>query len=104
VSQDRRTALLAMLEADPNDAFARYALAMEHAGMGDVESAIRELMDLRQRTPEYIPAWHQLGVMYERTGDIEKARETYTEGISLAQRTGDTHAAGEMQESLDALS
>src|SRR5262245_39406476 len=39
----------AMLADDPDDAFLRYGLAMEHSGQGDDETAVNVLRDLITR-------------------------------------------------------
>jgi len=104
VTRDRRAGLKALLETDPTDAFTRYALALEHAAPGATETAIRELARLHDIAPEYVPAYHQRGVLHERAGDTDEARTAYQQGIAVARRTGDDHAAREMQDALDALS
>ncbi len=104
MSTERLSRLLALLEAEPDDAFTRYALAMEHAGLGEIEAAIGLLENLRNRHPDYVASYHQLGILFERQGETGRAEAAYREGITAAQRTGDAHAAGEMQDALDQLS
>lgn len=104
MSGDRISRLRRLLETDPDDAFTRYALALEHAGLGELEEARALLEDLLQRDPDYIASYHQLGILYERLGEAERARAAYRGGIAAAQRTGDHHAASEMQDALDLLS
>ena len=93
-----------MLASDPTDPFTRYALALEHAGQGDVGTAMELLTAVRLSHPEYVAAYHQLGILHERQGDTDQAEAAYTEGIAMARSLGDDHAAGEMQEALDLLS
>jgi len=104
VSETRISRLRHLLETDPDDAFTRYALALEHAGQDDLPTAIALLESLRTQHPDYIPAYHQLGILYERHGSPETAATMYTEGISVARKAGDDHAAAEMQDALDLLS
>ena len=46
--------MLAFLEQDPNDSFARYAVALEYASARDYSSAVEQLGELRCRL---LPAW-----------------------------------------------
>ena len=104
MSGTRISRLKTLLEADPTDAFTQYALGLEYAGIGEVETAIRLLESLRQQHPAYVPAYHQLGILYERHGDPDRADTILAEGISVARTAGDEHAANEMQEARDLLS
>ena len=53
----------AMLADDPEDAFLRYGLALEHASAGDDAGCVTVLRDLIARTTgnPYIPAYLQAG-------------------------------------------
>lgn len=101
--EERITKLMALLEADPNDSFTRYALALEYAGKEDTAQARLLLEDLLQRDPRYIPAYQQLGYLYQRLGLRELAIAVFTRGMETAKQQGDLHARGEMQEALDEL-
>ena len=99
----RRQKLEAMLIDEPNDAELRYMLAMEHVSEGDDEGAVRRFRELFEVTPDYPPAYHMAGRTLQRLGRLEEAREVLLRGIPLAEKRGDPHAAGEMQELLDNL-
>lgn len=89
----------AMLAADPDDAFLRYGLAMEHMSLGDDESAVvvlNELISLKKSDP-YIPAYLQSGQALIRLGREPEAAAVLREGIEAARGAGDLHALGEMQ-------
>jgi Tfp pilus assembly protein PilF len=103
VRSDRIAKLEASLAADPNDPFTRYALALEWSAAGDMNRALVMLEELRTHSPDYVPAYHQLGILLERSGSLHRAREVYTEGIGVAQRLGDHHAAGEMREAMEGM-
>jgi len=103
VATIRKQKLEAMLADEPNDAELRYMLAMEHVSEGDDEGAWRCFRELFEMTPDYPPAYHMAGRTLQRLGRLEEAREVLQRGIPLAERRGDLHAAGEMQELLDNL-
>jgi len=100
----RKQQLQTMLEEDPDDPFLRYGLAMEYVSEGDNESAVRCLRELIGRTPDYVPAYLQAGQALTRLDREEEARGVYRAGIAVAQKKGDQHAAGEMEQFLDNIS
>ena len=95
----------AMLAEDPDDAFLRYGLAMEHASAGDDAACVDVLRDLIGRTTStpYIPAYLQAGQALVRLDCISEACEVLREGIEAARKCGDSHAQGEMQGLLDSI-
>jgi predicted Zn-dependent protease len=99
----RREQLQAMLQDDPNDAFLRYGLAMEYLGEGNHEEAVRLFQAMIADKLEYVPAYQQLGQTLQRLDRIDEARTAYQQGIALARRVGNTHAADEMAGFLDTL-
>ena len=102
--KSRRQRLEEMLAQDPDDAFLRYGLAMEHAAAGDDEAAAKEFAALMRGAPDYVPAYLQAGQVLARLGRDDEARAVYRAGVAAAQRAGDAHAAGELQGFLDMLS
>jgi len=103
MSESRLEALRRFLEEDPNDSFTRYALAMEYVSMNDIASATHQLQMLLGEDPEYVPAYHQLGIIFSRSKRRAESKKLFLDGIEAATRTGDTHARQEMQEALDEL-
>ena len=99
----RRQMLEEFVTAKPNDAFARYGLAMEHLSQGDAAAAAQHFRDLLGIVPDYVPAYMQGGQALARLGRIEEARELFRNGIAAAQKKGETHAAQEMEGMLDTL-
>jgi tetratricopeptide (TPR) repeat protein len=95
--------MLAFLEQDPNDSFARYAVALEYASARDYPHAVEELGELRRRDPEYVAAYFQLGQILTTLEEWDKAEEALRSGIAVARRSGDLHAVSEMQAALDDL-
>jgi Tfp pilus assembly protein PilF len=100
----RKQMLEEMLTEDATDPFLHYGLAMEYVAAGDDALAVQRFEQLFVLAPEYIPAYLQAGqalVRMKRTGD---ARAVFEQGIAMAKRVGDAHAAEEMQGMLQNLS
>jgi thioredoxin-like negative regulator of GroEL len=95
----------AMLADDPDDAFLRYGLAMEHASAGDHAACVEVLRDLIARTAAnpYVPAFLQAGQALVRLDRVPEACAVLRQGVEAARKAGDTHAQGEMQGLLDSL-
>ena len=101
----RMAQIEAMLAEDPDDAFLRYGLAMEHASAGDDATCVEVLRDLIDRTSAkpYIPAFLMAGQALVRLDRIPEACAILRDGIAAAGKAGDTHAQGEMQGLLDSI-
>lgn len=100
---DRLKALRAMAQRDPSRAFTWYGIAMEYRSLGRMDDAVATFRKLIGLDATYVPAYHQLGLTLRDSGRSEEARGAFREGIAVAERAGNGHAAGEMQEALDGL-
>jgi tetratricopeptide (TPR) repeat protein len=100
---DRVAALQEVLAANPTDAFARYGLAMEYAKTGNIEAALAEYNTILQQSPDYVPAYQMAGQTLMDAGRIAEARKLFEGGIAAARRSGNQHAASEMQGMLDVM-
>jgi tetratricopeptide (TPR) repeat protein len=98
---DKLAALNEILQLDPTNAFARYGLAMEHAAQGKPEAALTEFSTLIAYSPDYVPAYQMSAQTLLKLGRSEDAAAQLQQGIAAAGRTGNSHAAGEMQAMLD---
>ena len=99
----RLQALKKFLEAEPNDAFTMYAIALEHASAKNLPEAISQLEEVIAVDPNYVPAYQQLGNFLRQSGQADEAITMLEHGIRVAAVMGDRHAQGEMQEVLDEL-
>jgi len=99
----RRKKIEALLADEPHDAFLRYSLAMELEKEGRHEDSLKQLAELSDNDPPYVPAFFMAGQQLARLNQTEKARDVLREGIEQARLQGDTHAAGEMSEFLTNL-
>lgn len=101
MSSPRLESLLQFLEKDRNDSFTRYAIALEYISLGDIELGIRYLEDVIHLDPGYVAAYQQLGSVYNDAGREEDALNILRRGIGIARKSGDLHAASEMQDAID---
>lgn len=101
---DRIARLKEFLENDPSDSFTRYALALEYAALGELQTAIDLLLEVIDKDPAYVPAYQQLGVHYQRLDRLDEATRALRRGIEVARDQNDHHAQREMQDALDAIS
>lgn len=92
-----------LLEARPDEPFARYSLAMALRGAGRGEEAVREFEELRRRVPGYVPTYLMLGQLLEGLGRGADAARAYQDGIAVATQAGNSHARQELEQSLDLL-
>jgi tetratricopeptide (TPR) repeat protein len=100
---DKIAALSEILKTDPANAFARYGLAMEYASQNNTDQALTEFATLIQNNPEYIPAYQMSAQTLAKLGRTDEAITRLKQGLPIAQRTGNSHAASEMQTLLDDL-
>jgi tetratricopeptide (TPR) repeat protein len=100
---DRIAQLRKFIEGSPDDPFPRYALALELKGQGDSASAAQELEALLGRSPGYLAAYLQLGMLLQALGNGSRAREVLEKGQDLARRTGDSHTLSELTSALESV-
>lgn len=100
---DKIAALTEILTQDPTNAFARYGLAMEYAGQGNVETSLQEFQRLLTDHPDYTSGYFMAAQTLAKAGRTSEAKTRLTEGITSARRTGNQHALSEMQAMLDDL-
>src|SRR6185312_7608122 len=85
----------------PENAFARYGLAMELKQQGESDAALEQFQLLAERHPDYAAGFQQAGQLLLSLGRTSDARQRLLAGIAAAERTGDAHAAAEMRGLLD---
>ena len=100
---DRLAMLNEILAQNPNDAFARYGVAMEYAKNGDAERALDEFNKLLAANPEYTAGYFMAAQMLSRTGRNDEAKKMLSDGIASAKRTGNAHAQSEMEAMLEEI-
>lgn len=100
---DRIAALNDILSLNPNDAFARYGLAMEYSKTGEVNRAMEEFGKLLSIHPDYTAGYFMAAQTLVSAKRVDEAKRLLVDGISSAVRTGNSHAQSEMTALLDEL-
>lgn len=103
MATNRLELLTQMVGQDPNNAFARYGLAMEYSNSGDFKKAIAEFRTLIERDENYAAAYFHGGQAFEKLGEIDQARALYEKGIEITTRKGDLHTRSEIEAALSLL-
>jgi len=82
----------------PRDgALLRFALGNALLAQGAVADAASEFRRAVEFDPDYSAAWKQLGRALNESGEAGPARQAWTDGIAVAERTGDVQALKEMR-------
>ena len=100
---DRIAMLNEVLAQNPNDAFARYGLAMEFSKTGDIERAMDEFNKLLSANPDYAAGYFMAAQTLAKADRNEEAKRMLADGIAAAARAGNSHARSEMQAMLAEL-
>ena len=85
---DRIAALNEVLTENPQDAFARYGLAMEYSKAGDFDRALAEFSILLESHPEYTAGYFMAAQTLVRAERVDDAKKMLNQGIESARRTG----------------
>jgi thioredoxin-like negative regulator of GroEL len=94
----RRQMLENSLAEDPTDTFLRYGLAVQCLREGDVEEGRQRLLALIADHPDDTVAAHQqLGQSFLEAEEFDQAKAILKQGVALAGKRGDWHAAAEME-------
>jgi predicted Zn-dependent protease len=101
---DRLAMLNEILSQDPDDAFARYGLAMEYSKAGEVERAMEEFGKLLSTHPDYTAGYFMAAQTLASANRVAEAKKMLVDGISSARRTNNAHAQSEMTAMLEELS
>src|SRR5260370_34923833 len=94
---DRIARLRELLSQDPNNAFARYGLAMEDSNSGEQDRALDEFGKLLSTNPDYTAGYFMAAQTLAKAGRAEEAKQRRENAISSAQRKRDAHPESETQ-------
>ncbi len=100
---DKIAGLKEILALDPKSSLARYGLAVELAGRGETEAALKEFDTLLANDPDYTAGYFMSAQTLSTAGRNAEAIERLKAGIACAARSGNRHALSEMQAMLDVL-
>ncbi len=100
---DRIEKLKEFLQADPDDAFIKHALALEYHKLGDLVTARRLLEEVLTKDPGAVGSYYQLGKLLEEQGEMQLAIGWYEKGMVAAKAAGERRAYNELQAAYDDL-
>lgn len=102
MAQNKRLEMLEKVTASGEaEAFAWYALALEYAGLGRVDEALRAYTTLRVKQADYVPMYLMCGTMLVGASRPAEGREWLESGLLQAQSAGNDHALRELEEALN---
>jgi len=103
VQGNRLETLLGMVAARPDDARARFGLAIEYERNENWEGAIAQLTEYLRLADDEGNAFGRLARALSKVGRAEEARDAYHRGIATAERHGHPTLAMDLQDELDDL-
>ena len=101
--ESRVATLKQILDGNPDDAFARYALGLEYSGAGETNAALAEFQLLLAAHPDYTNGYFMAAQALARAERQNEAKSMLQQGIECARRTRNQHALAEMEAMLDEL-
>jgi Tfp pilus assembly protein PilF len=87
-----------LIAEEPHDAMLRFALGNEYFQLGQYMEAIASLTAAIEIDAEYAFVYIQLAEAYEKSGQIERARQTVEAGRGPAARNGDPNLMRQLNE------
>jgi predicted Zn-dependent protease len=99
--QNRIEVFRQMLEADPENTMVMFGLAKEYEKIGKYDEVIETLQTYLSKTDDEGNAYGTLAAAYDKTGQREKAIETYKKGIEVSMAHGHPSMANEYKMTLD---
>jgi tetratricopeptide (TPR) repeat protein len=96
----RIDALRELLAETPDDAFTRYALAMQLRQEDRLAEAMTEFRTLIERRPDYAASYLMAGQCAQDLGDRAEAVRIFRLGVEACARAGETHAGERCAEAL----
>lgn len=99
--QDRIEVFEQMLAADPENTMVMFGLAKEYEKLGRDADIIRVLETYLEKADDEGNAYGTLAQAYLRTGNRERAIETYKKGVDVSLAHGHPSMANEYKMTLD---
>ncbi len=103
MDETRAGFLLEALASNPDDTFARYALALELSNSNQPTDAWPHFEYLLNHHPDYSPTYYQAAKFLATQNRRQEARAILARGIEVARRQGNHHAQSEMEAALESL-
>ena len=99
--QNRIEVFKQMLEADPSNTMVMFGLAKEYEKLEDYEEVISVLEKYLTESDDEGNAYGMLAKAYDKTGNVEKAKETLTKGIEVSTAHGHPSMAQDYRMTLE---
>lgn len=99
--QNRIEVFKQMLETEPTNTMVMFGLAKEYEKLNQHADVINLLENYLAKADDEGNAYGMLAKAYERTGNREKAIETYRRGIEVSMAHGHPSMANDYQMTLD---
>lgn len=99
--QNRIEVFEQMLADDPENTMVMFGLAKEYEKLGNHKDVIRVLENYLAKADDEGNAYGVLADAYEKTGDREKAIETYKKGIDVSMAHGHPSMANEYKMTIE---
>lgn len=85
-----------MLEQNEKDCFLLHALGLEYIKIGDIETGVTYFQKVLMYDENYVGTYYHLAKNYEKLQLLQKANETYIQGMQVAKSCNDKHAYNEL--------
>lgn len=92
--------ILTMLKNEPNDLFLNYSLGLEHFADKDFAKAEESFKKTLSIESSYIPAYYQLGKLFEAQNKIDNALTYFNKGLEFAKEQKNNKAINEFGEAI----
>lgn len=92
--------LIDLLSKEPNDVFLTYALGIEYLAELDLSDAEEYFKKTLALNADYIPAYYQLGKLYESQVKNAEALQFFKEGLTKAMSQKNSKAINEFNEAI----
>ncbi len=99
-SLKRLAQLKTMLELEPNDLFLNYSLGLENLAQSNINEAEFQFKKALDLNPDYIPAYYQLGKLFELKKNRKQAILFFKNGLEKARLAKDFKAINEFGEAI----
>ena len=89
-----------MLKSEPDDIFLNYSLGLEYVADNTFDLAEKSFKKTISLQHNYIPAFYQLGKLYEAQQNIEEALNLFKQGLHFANEQKNKKAVNEFNEAV----
>lgn len=98
MSSSRLQTLIEMSNENPHDSFITYAIAKEYESLQNLTLAEEHYRKILKSDPDYVGMYYHFGKLLWNLGRDAECIDILDKGISVADKTGDKHALGELKQ------